>query len=161
MKIKGLILELLEKRKEELETQDYARQNITSSIDKYDTPEEKLARDNGYNAYLQIDSIIRCINQHSNIQDLSDTVPQWREILENLIQRRLAELKSQGYDQLPNTAGSDKYDTPEEKAAKENGFYDYSSLKDFLTRLRNLQTPQTKSILPFGIQTHPLFDEEK
>ena len=106
------------------------------------------------------------IEQHLNIQELSKQVPDWREILEDLIQKEMEQLEKNGHARPNDFVGMDRYDSDEELRARNDDFNRYSKLKDFRIKLDATRKSPTKKSLMERLSgkkrnKESLFDEER
>ena len=166
MEIKEIIFELLQKEIIQLKKADYARPNDYVGMDRYDSKEELMSRTKGFDKFRKIQSIMHGIEQHLDIKTLSQQVPDWREILEELIQNELEQLEKQDYARRNDLLTLDRYDSDKELHERAEGFDKYSKLTSFKAKLdaTKEQDPPKNFIQRLTSAKKPqesLFDEER
>lgn len=147
---KELIKELIEKEMKKIEAEDFARPCDKRGFDKYDSQEIKGAHIEEYARYRKLKDVLKYLT-HDNIEsDISQHIPDWKEIIQNLIEQELKRLKDEDLARSNAYTGIDKYDSQEELDARKEGLERYSKLVKINQRLNNDQKAESKKRAPFS-----------
>ena len=160
MDIKEILLELLHNKKQQLQEQGYARTLDYLGADRYTSDKDLDLHRTGHEKYQKLSSILESIEEHASIQELSEKIPDWKEVLEELIQEEIKRLQDSDLARSNNI--EDKYDSEEELKARSLGYDRFSKLSMFQSRLADLRDPVKKTFFQklLGKKSEQLFHED-
>ena len=147
---KEIIKELIEKEMKKIEAEDFARPCDTGNFDKYDSQEIKDIHKAEYARYCKLKDILKYLTQADIEADISQHIPDWKEIIEGLIGQEIKRLQDEDLARPNDYRGFDQYDSQEELDARKEGFERYTKLVNMKKRLKDAPKAEKKKRGPLS-----------